>query len=257
MDTETVLTPAAYQFPQEYHLVVDLFYRNVIIDNAFICTLHFVQLVIMGSEQRFGSGFGVLVYMLDNSPRDRYTVVSTRSPPQLVEQNQTPLRQIVENIGGLGHLDHKGRFAERDIVRCPHTSENLVHNPYLSGLGRNETSYLSHQNNQSGLAQQRRFTGHVGSRYHHDLLLVVVELDTVADVGFARRQLFLDNRVTSFLDVDNQRIVYFGTNIPVFHGRLHERQQAVEPRNEIGIELYGRNILRQCKNQIIEQLRFQ
>ena len=175
VDTERVLRAAALELAQEDDLVAHLADRDVVVLHARTHLLHLVELVVVRGEERLGMGRGVVVQVFDHGPGDRDAVVGRRAAPDLVEQHDAAVRDVVQDAGRLEHLDHEGRLALRDVVRCPDARENLVHDADVRRFGRDERAHLRHEDDEGRLPQQSRFTRHVGTRDHHDLLLLVVE----------------------------------------------------------------------------------
>ena len=158
--------------------------------------------MVVRRKERLGTGRRVVVQVLDHCPGNRDAVVGARSASDLVQQHDAAVRNVVENARRFQHLDHEGRFALRDVVRGPDAREDLVHNPDMRRVGRNERTHLRHQDNQGRLAQQRRLTRHVGSGDHHDLLLLVVEHHVVGGCTPPHGHQRLDHRVAALADVD-------------------------------------------------------
>ncbi len=70
--------------------------------------------MIVRREQRAAAV--ALMQMLDRGPGDRQAVEGRGAAADLVEDDQRPLAGLVEDHGGLDHLDHEGRAAPRQIV---------------------------------------------------------------------------------------------------------------------------------------------
>ena len=90
--TETVFASSPDELTQENNFVVDLFDRNVVVGDATETFLHFVKLVVMCGEKRFCPCATVFVYVFDDGPRDRDTIVGTGAASQFVEKNETTVR---------------------------------------------------------------------------------------------------------------------------------------------------------------------
>src|SRR5712692_977670 len=65
------------------------------------------QLVIVGSEKGPAAKARRVVQMLHDGLRDGDAVVSGGPPPHLVEDDQRRPRGVVEDVAGLGHLNHE------------------------------------------------------------------------------------------------------------------------------------------------------
>ena len=88
MDTKRVLTPTPFEFTQEYHLIVDLLHRDIIVLDAREVFLHLIELVIVGSKEGSRMPFGILMEILHNRPGNRNTIVSAGASAQLVEEHE-------------------------------------------------------------------------------------------------------------------------------------------------------------------------
>ena len=60
------------------------------------------------------------------SPGNAQTVKGAGAATDLVHEDQAALSGIVENIGGLGHFDHKRGTAAREIIRRTDPRKNAI-----------------------------------------------------------------------------------------------------------------------------------
>ena len=88
--------------------------RDVVINNTVGLALELGKLVIMGCKKRFRADFFRGVF--DDGARDAHTVVGACASTNLIKQDKTAVREVVQNTCRLQHLDHKCRFALRDII---------------------------------------------------------------------------------------------------------------------------------------------
>ncbi len=137
----------------------------------------------------------VLMQVFDNRPGYADAVVGRSAAAKLVEEYQRPTADIVEYRGGLVHLHHECRLAQRYVVAGSHTGEYLVNHAYVGAVGCHKAAYLGHDYVEGGLAQQCRLTRHVWTGNHHHLGMVVVQFHRVAYIEFTRGQLALDYRM--------------------------------------------------------------
>ena len=93
------------------------------------------------------------------------------------------------------------------------------------------TPHLGHQDNERRLTQQRRLTRHVGTGYHHDLLLLIVEHHVVGNVLLPHGHQSLDHRVAALPDVDALAVVEHRTHVAPLAGQPSEGLQAVDARH--------------------------
>jgi hypothetical protein len=72
---------------------------------------------------------GVVVDVLDHRPGDRDAVVGAGAAPDLVQDQQAALGGVVQDVGRLDHLDHKGRLPGVDLVLRADAGEDAVDQP--------------------------------------------------------------------------------------------------------------------------------
>ena len=74
-----------------------------------------------------------------------------------------------------------------EVVVGTHAGEDLVHHADAGTAGWHKGAALGQQDNEGCLTQEGTLTSHVGTRNNDNLLLVVVQIDIVADIGLALR----------------------------------------------------------------------
>ncbi len=127
--------PPGASLRQEYHLAVDLGHRYVHVDDAVVGRGHLVELVVVGGKEGLGVQVAVVVDMLDDGPGDGYAVVGRGTAAELVEEYERAAAHVVEYRGGLVHLDHECRLAQRYVVRGAHAGEYLVDHADTGAVG--------------------------------------------------------------------------------------------------------------------------
>ncbi len=155
------------------------------------------QLEVVGGEQ--GVGANLARQLFGAGPRQREAVVGAGAAANLVHQHQTAGGGVVEDIGGLGHLHHKGGAAGGEIVRRSDAGEDAVDGADAGAVGGHEGADMSQQHDQRGLAHVGRFTAHVGTRddQHPPLPL---QPDGVGDKGVGHH--LLHHRMAARFDQD-------------------------------------------------------
>ncbi len=101
-----------------------------------------------------------------------------------VEDDQSAAAGLVEDGGGFDHFDHEGRTAARKIVGRTHAAEEAVDNADPGRGSGHETAHLGHDGDERVLAQEGRFTGHVGPGQQPQAGLVL-QTAIVGDEGLA------------------------------------------------------------------------
>ena len=252
MDAEAVGAAALDELAHKHDLAVDFLHGHVVVLDAAKRLGHLVELVVVGGKEGLGVA-RVLVNVLHNGPGYRDAVVGAGAAAQLVEEHQRALAQVVEYRGCLGHLDHEGRLAQRDIVAGPHAGEDLVDDAYAGTLGGHIAAYLRHEGDEGRLSQQGALAGHVGARDDHHLLVVVAQVQAVGHIGLARWQAPLDDRVAAGSDIDVETVVDHGAVVLVVDGHAREGTQAVELGDEGRVGLNGGDVVGHGGHELAEE----
>ena len=108
---EGMLRSAALERAQKNHPAVFFDYRHIPVLDARKERFHFIELVVVGGEERAGVGGGVFVYVLHDGPGYGDAVVGRCAASQLVEQHEAAWREVVHDVGGFAHLYHEGALA--------------------------------------------------------------------------------------------------------------------------------------------------
>ena len=218
----------------------------------FVIFLQFVELVVMGGEEGLGP-VSVLMDILHYGPGYRHTVKCAGAAAYLIQQYQRARCHVVEDGGGLQHLDHEGGLAPGDIVGSAHSGKYLVEQADMRGLGRYERTCLGHNRNQGCLSQQGGLTGHVRTGEDDDLLRLLVQIQVVGHVLLPGRHHPLYDRVTALLYLENITIVHQRAAVTVVLGGPGKRQQAVQTGYQGRILLHSRDIgLDVCYKLIVD-----
>ena len=107
MDSETVGRAAFLEFAQEYNLSTDLLYRDMEVLDPRVYLLKIIELVIMGGEKGLGA-MAIFMDIFHDRPGYRHAVVGRCSPSDLIQKDKGTGGKVVEDHGGLQHLDHEG-----------------------------------------------------------------------------------------------------------------------------------------------------
>src|SRR5207247_7277045 len=79
----------------------------------------------------------------------------------LIQNDETSLRRVVDDVRSFIHLDHESRLPTREIVIGADASENAIDQANLRAFRRDETADLRHQHNQCDLTDVSGFSRHV------------------------------------------------------------------------------------------------
>ena len=89
---------------------------------------------------------------------------------------------MVKDVGRLGHLDHEGGLACRQVIARPDPGEDAISDPQPRRVSRDPAADLSHQLQQAGLAQVAALAAGVGPREHHQVT-ALAELYVIGGEG--------------------------------------------------------------------------
>ena len=175
--------------------------------------------------------------VLTHRPSYRHTIIGTRSPADLVKQNETAPCRIVEDTGRLIHLNHKGTLAGSKVVRCSDTGKNPIDKAYFSLVGRNEASHLGKQGNEADLPKIRAFACHIRTR-NDKHALSLVEQTIIRDIRLVNIDNALQDRMTSVLYAKHRFFNHNGLTIAILIGNHRERTEAIKLRYTFSVRLY-------------------
>ena len=80
--------------------------------------------------------------MLDNRTRNCQAIVGTGASADFIQDNQAMPRGMMQNAGGLLHLDHKRAFAGRDVIFSTNAGKDTIYQPDASTACRHKAADL-------------------------------------------------------------------------------------------------------------------
>ena len=175
----------------------------------------------------------VLVQVFDNGPGNAQAVEGASATAEFVDEEQAAAGGVVEDIGGLVHLHHKGALAAGEVVGRAHTGEDAIDDADGSLARGDEAAHLRHQRDETHLADDGALAGHIRAGDEHDLRPVGVEAHIVGHEA-ARAELALDDRVAAVADFDPRAVVNLGPGVGFALGDFGERIQHVDAREGTG-----------------------
>ena len=241
MKTEAMRNSAFHQFAQKDHIFADFLdcYMEILYPRIYVFEV--VQFVIVGGEESLGS-IAPFVDIFDNRTCYGHTVIGRCSSSDLVKEHQRTRGQIMQNHRSLQHLDHKGRFAARYIVRCSNAGEYLVAEAYFCGCCRHERAHLSHKHYKRRLPQQSRFSGHIRTCKDYHLLFFIVKIYVIWNEFLASLHHGLDDRMTSLPDINDLAVIHLRTAVIVAYRQVSKAGKHVQTRKDAAVLLNHRNI---------------
>ncbi len=91
--------------------------------------------------------------ILSHGPGDTQAVKGARPSSDLVQNDKASFSGIVQDVGGLLHLDHKCALALGQAIGGANPREDAIHHPEGCLLCRNKRPHLSHEDDERDLAQ--------------------------------------------------------------------------------------------------------
>ena len=80
----------------------------------------------------------MVVNVFDNSPCNRQAIICGRAATDLVKNQQTTRRGMMQNIRRLHHLHHKGGLPGMDFILRANAGEDAIHQTDLCRSGWDE-----------------------------------------------------------------------------------------------------------------------
>ena len=167
LDAVAFVCAAFDDLAQEHNRVVPLAHGDVVILDARQALGEFGQFVIVRGEQRFRTD--LIVQVFNDAPREAQAVECARATTDFVEDDEAARRGIVEDVGGLAHLDHERGLPARQIIARADARKDAVHEINARFLRGNKTAGVREQREQRHLPDVSGFARHVRPGYQSDL----------------------------------------------------------------------------------------
>ena len=147
--------------------------------------------------------------------------------------HEAALGGVVDDEGGLVHLDHEGRLTAGEVVGGSNPAKNAVGEADVGGFGGDEGPDLGHQGDEGDLADIGRFAGHVRSGEDDEAGRFGVEEGVVGNEFLVDHGLFED-RVATVDDVQMAGFIENRTGVLVELGGLGQAEEDVEGGEGVG-----------------------
>src|SRR5260370_22547009 len=105
----TLVGAAGSDLMQEDNLSFALLHQDIVVSQAGKFVGQLSQFVIVRGEKHAATD--LVVQILGNGPSQTHAVVGAGAAADLIEDHQAAVGGVVEDVGGFGHLDHKGAAA--------------------------------------------------------------------------------------------------------------------------------------------------
>ena len=212
--------------------------------------------MVVRGEHRLRAELFRVGAVLEHRAGDGHAVVGRGAAADLVEDQQALVRRLLQDGGGLLHLDHEGALAGGEIVRRADAREHAVDDADHRALRRDERAHLRHQHDQRGLAHVGALAGHVRAGDDGDAVGRGVQERVVRHEELVVPRL-LHDRVATLADVERAAQVDLGADILVARGDLGERTEHVQLRHGVSGALHARDLLRHHVAHLDEEIIFQ
>ena len=103
--------------------------------------------MIMGREE--GPRLDLVVQKFGDAPRDCEAIEGGGAAADFIENHETALRGVVDDVRGFIHLDHEGRLPAGKIIVRADARENAIHQADLRARRRHKAPDLRHQDDQA------------------------------------------------------------------------------------------------------------
>ncbi|MPM77963.1 hypothetical protein SDC9_124973 [bioreactor metagenome] len=215
-----------------------LLHRHAQVLHAGEPVLEAGKLVVVGGEKHLRRGAAPVGQVFQHGPGDAHAVVGGGSPPYFVQDHQAPVRDVVEDVGRLHHLNHEGAATPGEVVPGPYAGEDPVAQPDLRRLGRNEAPHLGQDHQKGGAPQVGGLPRHVRPGYQGDALPIPFQLHGVGNEGRIGEHI-LHHGVAAVLHHEVEAGVHCRPDVPLLPGSLRQGGQHVQDREGLteGLEV--------------------
>ena len=233
MNTVTAVACSGNDLPQEDDIVAILFDRHIVVVHAAACFGKFGQFVIVRCKLGAAAAERIVMEKFRHGPCDRKTVKGTCTAADLIENDQTFRRDMVQNICRFHHFHHKGTLPASEVVSCTDTGEDTVDQTDFGGVGGQETSHLSHDDQQGRLADIGGFTGHIRSGNKHHAVQVSIQHAVVGN-ELAAIALGIQYGMSAAFDDEAVIVVDGGAVVVVQTGTFGQTAEGIDFGESIG-----------------------
>ena len=220
-----MVSAAGEDFSQENDLVVPFADGDIEVEDAGARAFEVGEFVVVGREKR--PAVDRVVEKFGDAPCDRESVECRCAAADFVEDDEAAGGGIVEDVGGLVHLDHERGLAAREVVVGADAGEDSVSQAGAHRLRGHVASHLGEQNEKRDLAEVGGFSGHVRSSEDRESCPLLSQVGVVWNKPLTSR-LLVEHRMASLLNVQDRRLLDFRAAVSVQPRGLGERAERIE-----------------------------
>ncbi len=219
----------------------------------------------MGGKEGTGAGAFGGVEVFNDGPGDGEAVVGAGAAPDFVEDDEAFGAGVVEDVGGLVHLDHEGGVPPGEFVTGTDAREDAIDKAEAATVGGDPCAALRHQDKEGDLPDISGFTRHIGAGDQRDLGVVgvgavAVEVAVIRDkgVGAGETEAFLahhlfDDGMAALLDFKGVGIVELGLAVAPFAGEATPAGKDVDFREGSRGFAEGVGLCEDCLDEFKEE----
>ena len=227
---------AGEDFAEEDDVVVPFADGDVVVFDGALGVGEVAELVVVGGEE--GAGLDGVVEVFGDGPGDGEAVEGGGAAADFVEDDEGAVGGVVDDEGGLVHLDHEGGLALGEVVGGADPAEDAVDEADVGRLGGDEGADLGHEGDEGDLADVGRLAGHVGAGEDDEAGRFGIEQGVVGDELLVDHGLFEDG-VAAVDDVEVAGFVEGGAGVLVALRGFGEAEEDVEGGEGVGGLLEG------------------
>ena len=184
--------------------------------------------------------------MLQHRPGNGHAIEGGGAPANFVQDEKAPGCGMLQNLGHLRHLHHKGGLTRGQVIAGANAGENPVHNANPGRFGRDEGAHLGQNHHKGHLPHIGGLSRHVGARDDGHLGARHAQLRIVGHKQAVLQHL-LHHRVAALPDEDLGACGHLrpavaplgshsGQGAQHIHGS-HRRRSLLDPPGPLGDEL--------------------
>ena len=103
--------------------------------------------MIVGGKQGLCPQPGIAMDILSHGSGDGKPIIGAGAPPNLIKDEQRARRGIIQDIGRLHHLHHKGGLTRRQVFPGTNPGKDTVDQSNSSRIGGNKAAHLGKEHN--------------------------------------------------------------------------------------------------------------
>jgi len=231
---------AGEDLAEEDNVFVPLSHGDVEVSDGVLGFGEGAEFVVVSGKE--GAASDLIVEVLGDGPRDGEAIEGSGAAANFIEDDEALFGCVIDDEGGLIHLDHEGGLAFGEIIGGSDAAENAVGEADVGVLSRDVGTDLGHEGDEGDLANVGRFTGHVGAGEDLETGVYGIDEGVVWDELFIDESL-LQNGVAAVDNLEMTGLIQDGAGVLVKLCCFREADEDVERSEGVGGRLKGDEVV--------------